>query len=192
MIPSMNLLILADMDDLHWRGGTGHADVLLACGDLSDSLILEAADAHECRRILAVKGNHDSPSPFTSPIYDLHLQTVTLDNTVFGGVNGSWKYKPRGHFLYEQDEMDRMLADFPRVDILISHNSPMGIHDKDDAIHTGFRALTDYIDRHQPRLVIHGHQHVNKLTQRGATQILGVYGHSIVSHESLATRPCSF
>ena len=35
----MNLLILADMDDFHWRHGGGRADLLLACGDLADQLI---------------------------------------------------------------------------------------------------------------------------------------------------------
>ena len=28
----------------------------------------------------------------------------------FGGFQGSWKYKPRGHFLYEQEEARAMLA----------------------------------------------------------------------------------
>ncbi len=48
----------------------------------------------------------------------------------FGGLNGSWKYKPRGHFLYEQGEAESLLATLPPVDILLSHNSPRGIHDR--------------------------------------------------------------
>lgn len=176
----MNLLILADMDDLHWRGGDGNADAIVACGDLSDSLILEAASAYRCERIMAVKGNHDSAGPFPSPIVDLHLKTVEVDGMVFGGLNGSWKYKQRGHYLYEQDEAGRMLAGFPGVDVLVCHNSPLGIHDKPDEIHTGFDALREYIDRHQPNLVVHGHQHVNRETQCGATCVMGVYGHRLL------------
>jgi hypothetical protein len=39
----MRLLILADIDDLHWHCGEGNADILLACGDITDQVILEAA-----------------------------------------------------------------------------------------------------------------------------------------------------
>ena len=69
----MNLLILADMDDFHWPHGGGQADLLLACSDLTDQLILEAAQAYGNPHILAVKGNHDMPVPFPCPIEDLHL-----------------------------------------------------------------------------------------------------------------------
>ncbi len=31
----MKLLVLADIDDLHWRGGGGRADALLALGDMA-------------------------------------------------------------------------------------------------------------------------------------------------------------
>lgn len=48
----MKLLILADIDDLHWNHGGGQADVLLSCGDIYDQVILEAAQAYSCPRIL--------------------------------------------------------------------------------------------------------------------------------------------
>ena len=68
---AMRLLILADIDDLHWRAETGNADLVVACGDTADSLILEAAAAFGCATIFAVKGNHDSAAPFPKPIIDL-------------------------------------------------------------------------------------------------------------------------
>lgn len=175
----MTALILADVDDLHWRGKIGPADVLISCGDTADSTILEAAKACGCSRIFAVKGNHDSPSHFSEPITDLHLQSVLFKGVVFGGLNGSWKYKPRGHFLYQQSEISRALQGFPRVDVFVSHNSPRGIHDKDDDLHQGFDGLTWYIEQAQPRLVIHGHQHTNAESKRGNT-ILGVCGYRVV------------
>ena len=36
--------------------------------------------------------------------------------------------------------------------------------------------LTAYIHRAAPRLVIHGHQHVDVETERGRTRIIGVHG----------------
>jgi len=90
----MRLLAIADIDDLHWKHGTGQADVLLSCGDVSDQVILEAAEAFRCQSIFAVKGNHDSNTPFAELIIDLHLQTREIRGFRFGGLNGSWKYNP--------------------------------------------------------------------------------------------------
>lgn len=176
----MRVLILADIDDLHWRHGTGQADVVLSLGDTADSLILEAALAFGCRSIFAVKGNHDAPTPFPEGVTDLHLKTVQFGGLTFGGFNGSWKYKPRGHFLYEQAEASALIERLPAVNVFVSHKSPRHIHDKEDETHYGFEALTAYIARHHPRLLLHGHQHVNQETSLGGTQIVGVYGHRIV------------
>ena len=176
----MNILILADIDDLRWTAGTGKVDLVLALGDTVDCLILEAAAAYQCNRIYAVKGNHDPATPFPKPIVDLDIQTVEFGGLTFGGLSGSWKYKPAGHFLYEQEEVDDLLAGFPKVDVFISHNSPLSIHDKPDGIHTGFSALLAYVQRQQPHLLIHGHQHRNIETMVGRTRVLGVYGHQVI------------
>jgi Icc-related predicted phosphoesterase len=176
----MRLLVLADIDDLDWRDGSGHADVLLSAGDVADSVILRAAEAFRCPTILAVKGNHDRATPFPSPILDLHLQVHEFGDLRFGGLNGSWRYKPRGHFLYDQAEVDSFLAAFPSVDIFLSHNSPRGIHDKEDEVHFGFEGLNAYVRRTKPKLLIHGHQHVDEETRLGQTRIVGVHGHSLL------------
>ena len=63
----MKMLVLADIDDLDWRGERGRADVLLSLGDIADAVILQAAEAWQCPIVLAVKGDHDSDAPFPSP-----------------------------------------------------------------------------------------------------------------------------
>jgi|ERR1039458_6011331 Icc-related predicted phosphoesterase len=175
----MRVLILADIDDLRWQHGTGQADLILSLGDIADCLILEAAEAFGAPPIFAVKGNHDTSTPFPEGITDLHLRTVEFGGLVFGGFNGSWKYKPRGHFLYEQDEVTYLLKGFSRVDVFVSHNSPRHIHDKEDETHYGFEALEAYVTEKRPSLFFHGHQHVNKETEVGKTRIVGVYGHRV-------------
>lgn len=172
----MKLLVLADIDDLRWRGGVGRADLLLALGDMTDTVILEAAEAWQCPAVVAVKGNHDSEAPFPEPIIDLHLRTSELGGLRFGGLNGCLQYKPRGAFLYYQEEVDAFLDSFPPVNIFISHNSPRRIHDREDEVHTGFNALNSYIDRAAPRLLLHGHQHQDSETQVGKTRVIGVIG----------------
>ena len=176
----MKLLVIADIDDTHWRGGFGQADVLVSCGDVCDQLILQAAAAYGCRQIFAVKGNHDLPNPFPAPIVDLHLHAEEYKGSRFGGFNGSWKYKPRGLYIYEQDEAIGLLKDFQGVDVFVSHNSPRGLHDKQDGIHTGFDALGDYIRRKKPKVLIHGHQHVNAETEVNSTRVIGVYGQRVI------------
>jgi hypothetical protein len=62
------------------------------------------------------------------------------------------------------------------VDIFFSHNSPRGIHDQEDEVHYGFDGLKTYVLQRKPRILIHGHQHVNEESKLGDTRIIGVYG----------------
>jgi len=172
----MRLIILADIDEFKWQWEEGQADLVISCGDVSDQLVFEAAQAFHCSKIFAVKGNHDSNTPFPEPIIDLHLKAEEFNGVTFGGLNGSWKYKPRGPFLYEQEEVEGFLSDFPAVDALVSHNSPRGVHDQEDEVHYGFEALNRYIERAKPRFLIHGHQHVNKETELDGTKVVGLRG----------------
>ena len=176
----MRILAIADIDDLRWTGSSGQADLLISCGDVSDPVILDAAEAYQCSMIFAVNGNHDFPAPFPHPIVDLHLHVESYGEIAFGGFNGSWKYKPRGHYLYEQSEAMDLLKGFPPVEIFVSHNSPRGIHDKEDGIHTGFDTLTTYIHSVKTRLLIHGHQHRDLETPFAGTKVVGVYGHRLI------------
>ena len=92
----MKLLLIADIEDNCWTGGSGEADTLLSCGDVPDTVILEAAHAYDCTRVYAAKGNHDMPNPFPEPVIDLQLRVDSFGGISFGGFNGSWRYKPRG------------------------------------------------------------------------------------------------
>jgi Icc-related predicted phosphoesterase len=168
----MTLLVLSDDDSVREKIPKAHTDVLVSCGDIADSVILYVAQTVGCAHVLAVKGNHDSGGPFQPPIIDLHLTTYPVVDVRFGGFHGSWRYKPRGHYLYEQSEVERLLASFPPVDVFVAHNSPRHIHDRDDDVHYGFEAFTRYIKRAQPRLFIHGHQHVDQETQLGVTRVI--------------------
>jgi uncharacterized protein len=86
--------------------------------------------------------------------------------------------------LYGQDEVERLLADFPRVDVFVAHNAPRGIHDADDGTHVGFDAFRRYILRARPRLLVHGHQHTNSQSFFGDTVVLGACGFKRIEIES--------
>jgi Icc-related predicted phosphoesterase len=172
----MTLLVIADEDSFIKSLASERADVLISCGDIADHVILQTAQVVHCSRIFAVKGNHDGAGPFPVPIVDLHLHTESHGGLVFGGFRGSWKYKPCGHFLYDEDEAESLVSAFPPVDVFVAHNSPRHVHDRDDEVHLGFEAFVGYIRRVQPRLFFHGHQHINQETRVGGTRVIGVYG----------------
>jgi Icc-related predicted phosphoesterase len=151
-------------------------DVLISLGDLMDYNLIRASEVYQPAWILAVRGNHDDPRPFQDPIQDLHMQVTEIKGVLFGGFSGSWKYKDQGAYLFNQEEVNRMLANFPTVDVFIAHNSPWGVHERDKDVHQGFEAFREYIDRVQPRYFFHGHQHVNQVTMIGNTEVVGVYG----------------
>ncbi len=173
----MILLVIADDDGVRDKVEPKKADLLISCGDIAESTILQVARRTDCSCICAVKGNHDSHLDFQPPIVDLHLALQEQNGLRLGGFNGSWKYKPRGNYLYEQSDACRLLADFPAVDVFVSHNSPRHVHDREDEVHLGFDAYVEYIQRAQPRLFLHGHQHINQETFVGKTRVVGVYGY---------------
>jgi Icc-related predicted phosphoesterase len=176
----MTVLILADDEEVLRKLPDVPADVLISCGDLSDGAILFAAERCRCAQILAVKGNHDSSTPFRAPIIDLHLQTHTIRGVTFGGFCGAWQYKPEDNYLFEQWEVDEALETFPPVDIFVAHNSPRMIHDKEDNVHLGFMAFHSYVERTHPQFLLHGHQHLNIESNLGTTRVIGTYGHRFV------------
>jgi Icc-related predicted phosphoesterase len=173
----MNLLLLADDESCERNLSDDPVDVVIACGDLDDAFITRVAERVGATHVLAVKGNHDSSGSFPNPIIDLHLREFVINGIRFGGFAGAWRYKPRGNYLFDQDEVAQLLADFPPVDVFVAHNSPRRIHDRDDDVHLGFDAFVNYIDRANPMFFIHGHQHVNRETRYRNTTIIGVYGY---------------
>src|ERR1051325_6480213 len=102
----MRTLVVADEEQIDFDREL-RADLLISCGDLSDSFILRIAEMTLCRHIFAVKGNHDSCTPFEDPIRDLHLKVHKFGGLKFCGFHGSWKYKPKGNYLWEQAEVEK-------------------------------------------------------------------------------------
>lgn len=176
----MKVLIIADDDEVSSLIKPCEVDLLISLGDLSDITILKTAKTVNASKIYAVKGNHDSGEVFSQPIVDLHRVIKISDGTAFGGFCGCWKYKPRGFHLFEQEDVFSLMSHMSAVDIFIAHNSPRGVHERDQHTHVGFDSFKDYIDRYQPRLFLHGHQHVNSTMKIGKTEVLGVFGFRFV------------
>jgi len=176
----MKVLIIADDDEISSLIYPCDVDLLISLGDLSDITILKIAKTVNAGKIYAVKGNHDSDEVFSQPIVDLHRVVKISNGTAFGGFCGCWKYKPRGAHIFEQKEVFSLITHMSGVDIFIAHNSPRGVHERDQDAHIGFDAFKEYITTFQPQLFLHGHQHVNSLSKIGRTEILGVFGFKFI------------
>lgn len=181
LLKMIRAVVIADDDSLVGKLNEQDASILISLGDLWNSTIEQAATRYSCEQVLAVRGNHDTAGEYPYGVRSLHLSVFSYGGITFGGFDGSWKYKPRGHHLYEQCEVSAALESFPSVDVFIAHNSPAGVHERDDNIHQGFEAFGSYISRAQPKLFLHGHQHLNLESQIGNTRVVGVFGEQVIT-----------
>jgi hypothetical protein len=74
------------------------------------------------------------------------------------------------------------------LDILLTHASPRGIHDKEDPCHRGFKAFLWFMRIFKPKYLVHGHIHLYDLgdlrsTRYQDTTVINAYNHYIIDTE---------
>jgi uncharacterized protein len=70
------------------------------------------------------------------------------------------RYGGGGPHHYTQRQAARLARRLPAADVLICHCPPRGINDDPgDPAHVGFEGLLDWVRRHRPRHILHGHTH---------------------------------
>ena len=136
-----------------------HVDAVVLLGDL-DRAWIESLRMSRIPRI-GVHGNHD-PSDLLQEleVEDLHgLRTSMLGLSV-AGFEGCVRYGRGGPHQYTQKQASKLAKKLPAADVLISHCPPAGINDDpEDPAHVGFEGLRDWVERHRPKHVLHGHVH---------------------------------
>jgi Icc-related predicted phosphoesterase len=187
---------------LHGPNLTSYArgvDAVISCGDLPFAY-LEFIVTFLGVPLYYVLGNHD-PGP-DGPEYPggctpLDGRIVEAeDGLVLAGLSGSPLYSG-GPNQYTERQMRgrarvlsirircRTLMGRPEPGIFVTHSPPFGLGDAEDTAHVGFRSFVNFIDRHQPPLLLHGHVHLygpnqERVLQKGETKIVNVYGHRII------------
>jgi Icc-related predicted phosphoesterase len=124
---------------------------------------------------LGVRGNHDAPDALEAVgAQDLHLRTADWGGLRLAGFGGSPRYD------WSESEAEDMLLRLPPADILLTHSPPAGVNDDpDDSVHRGSEALLDWVETHQPRLLLHGHtvpDPARCVKQLGPTRVVHVRG----------------
>jgi len=178
----MRVLALADQRpplDPALMANRLHVDAVLLLGDLDRAWIESLAELGIPR--LGVHGNHDPGGLLAElGLEDLHGRRTSLGPLTVAGFEGCVRYGRGGEHQYTQKEASKLARRLPSADVLVCHCPPRGFNDDpDDPSHVGFDGLRDWVDRHQPRHVLHGHTHPmpgRLLERHGDTRVHWIRG----------------
>ena len=135
------------------------AEAVLCLGDLDRAWIEPLASLRLPR--LGVHGNHDPPGLLAElDVDDLHGRRTRLGAFTVAGFEGCVRYGRSVAHQYSQRQASRLARHLPAADVLLCHCPPLGVNDDpDDPAHVGFEGLLDWVQRHRPRHLLHGHTH---------------------------------
>jgi hypothetical protein len=122
-----------------------------------------------------------------------------IEGLIILGLPGSMLYN-RGANQYSEFRMSLRIALLvPRlllnrlflgkaVDLVLTHASPRGIHDRDDICHRGFKCFLWLMRAFKPRWLVHGHIHLYdladvRISAYGGTTVINAFGHWILDTE---------
>jgi Icc-related predicted phosphoesterase len=158
-------------------------DAVVCLGDL-DRAWIESLTGLALPK-LGVHGNHDPPHLLREvEVDDLHGRRTSLAGMTFAGFEGCVRYGAGGPHHYTQRQAARLARRLPAADVLLCHCPPRGINDDPgDPAHVGFAGLLEWVDRHRPRHLLHGHTHPPGglvRTRYGDTRVHWVFGARVV------------
>ena len=154
----MKILHISDTHNNHRDlGELPQADVLVHTGDFSnygtEDEVLSALEwlmVLPYKHIIFVAGNHDgclfdaeNIEGLPGNVHFLHNSSVVVDGISFYGLAFT----------------NPVLTDEASVDVLISHEPPLGVLDFADNQHWGAALILDIVTTHRPRLHLFGHIH---------------------------------
>jgi uncharacterized protein len=159
-------------------------DAVVCLGDL-DRAWLEPLMALRGVPLLGVHGNHDPPGLLQEvEVEDLHLRRTNTGGMTFAGFEGCVRYGGGGAHQYTQRQTCKLAKRLPAADVLLCHCPPLGINDDpEDPAHVGMEGLLRWVDRHEPRHVLHGHVHPygsRLMTRYNDTKIHWVLGAQVL------------
>jgi Icc-related predicted phosphoesterase len=182
-------------------------DLILSAGDLPmDYLDFIVSSLN--KPLLFVLGNHDGnpfrkKSPFqgaggayTGGAVHIGSRTRVEEGLIFAGLGGSRWYNNGGN-QYTQFEMRlAILKILPSLllnrllrgrflDVLLTHAPPLGVHDRPDRCHQGFKPFLWFMRLFKPKYLVHGHTHLYDLSEPRvspyhATSVINAYGHYVI------------
>lgn len=169
----MKLLLLSDKEspflwDYDTPGKLDGIDLMLSCGDLKAEYLSFLVTMEHCP-LLYVHGNHDVPYAAAPPegCDCIEDKLFVYKGLRILGMGGSRRYLgTENQYTERQMEWRLQKAEFKirkvgRIDIMLTHAAPRGCGDADDHAHMGFEAFLPFLDKWQPKYLVHGHVHLN-------------------------------
>ena len=186
----MKILTLSDQEcpalyDYYMPGRLDDYDLIISCGDLNAkylSFIVTMAKVP----VLYVHGNHDTSYERIPPegCDCIEDEIIVYNGLRILGLGGCKKYH-EGLHQYTEAQMRKRIRKLrwklwrhKGVDIVVTHAPPAGVGDSDDPAHRGFEAFLPFLDKYQPKYLLHGHVHLNygmdqtRVRQYGQTQVI--------------------
>jgi uncharacterized protein len=136
-----------------------HAEAVILLGDLDRAWIESVASMRMPR--VGVHGNHDPEGLLPElDVEDIHGRRTSVRSVTMSGFEGCVRYGRGGPHQYTQRQAARIARRLPAADVLVCHCPPAGINDDPgDPAHVGYDGLRDWVERHRPRHILHGHVH---------------------------------
>ncbi|MBC7765066.1 MAG: metallophosphoesterase [Hyphomonadaceae bacterium] len=194
----MKLLVVADHESPYIWDFFDHKrfkdiDMIISAGDLKASYLSFLVTMIPAP-LFYVPGNHDNRYVIAPPegCECIDDKVVLSNGLVIGGLGGSIRYSPDSPYQYTEAEMkkrsaklERQIKKHEKIDILVSHAPAYQLGDASDPCHVGFEALRALIIKYQPRLFLHGHQHLTygrqtRMMHLGNTTIVNCFGYHII------------
>jgi len=118
-------------------------------------------------------------------------------NLLIAGASGSLRYNSGQNQYTDAQMFFHLLKMTPQLiynklrygrylDIFLTHAPPLGIHDKEDPCHKGFKSYVWFIRKFKPKYLVHGHIHLYdlqdiRLSTYDQTTIINAYSHYILT-----------
>ncbi|NBD25399.1 metallophosphoesterase family protein [Paenibacillus glycinis] len=193
----MKILVVSDEESTYiWdyfdRERFRDVELIISCGDLKAEYLSYLVSMIPVP-LLYVHGNHDTKYAAAPPegCECIEDRIVRCRGLRIMGLGGSYRYSPGTH-QYSERQMSRRIAKRkPRlwlgkgVDILVTHAPAYKLGDGEDLCHRGFQCFVDFMDRYKPKLLLHGHQHLNygrnqRVHHYQDTRIINAFGYRLV------------
>ncbi|MNI30808.1 Calcineurin-like phosphoesterase [compost metagenome] len=196
----MKILVVADEESKYiWdhfdRSKFSNVDLIISCGDLKQEYLSFLVTMIKAP-LFYVHGNHDTSYKTAAPegCTCIDDKIIIYKGIRIVGLGGSNRYRP-GDFQYTESQMKwRILKLIPNlwmkkgVDILVTHAPAYKLGDGEDLCHRGFECFITFMDKYNPKYLLHGHQHLNygrnqRIHQYKETKIINGFGYYFIEIE---------
>jgi Icc-related predicted phosphoesterase len=190
-------------------------NLILSAGDLPMEY-LDFVVSSLNKPLLYIAGNHHtgaggSKNSFMGPFGEtceddsfgacyVDSKTCVEEGLLVAGLGGSMRYNLGENQFTDFQMYWRIIKMLPGlvfnrifrgrfIDILLTHASPRGIHDREDKCHRGFKAFLWFMRVFKPRYLIHGHIHLYDLSEVRTTRyqntlVINAFNHYVVDTET--------